>query len=358
MVSGLLQRFLARSGVLPLLRREWRDDQSSATAKLEKRLDKQLASLKEQVDRMSALAEKLQRVDRLATAADRITSVDREVRMLRATLALNIQHRQTIEEHAAALDADRVSAHVGRAIGSARTETDPSVHIVIDELLPADTYNAVLDGIPPRVFFSQKDDAKQNLKLSQIDVAPERTLETLGFLENALIPRMMVPALLKKFEPYIRDFYIREYGPERGRQLAALPHEATGGRLMLRRPGYHLDPHLDPKRVVFTTLIYFARPGDSEAFGTTFYRINGTPTIDRTSTFYPESQGLTCDLVKMVPFKPNTAVSFLNVGSAHGADIPASSPKNTERYAYQFYVSPDPATRAALVGETETAVSE
>jgi hypothetical protein len=60
---------------------------------------------------------------------------------------------------------------------------------------------------------------------------------------------------------------------------------------MLRRPGYHLDPHLDPKRVVFTCLIYFARPGDSEAYGTSFYRINGTPKIDRTSTFYPESQG-------------------------------------------------------------------
>ena len=191
-----------------------------------------------------------------------------------------------------------------------------------------------------------------------LDVAPAWSLETLGFIENTLIPRMMVPALLRKFEPHIRDFYLREYGPERGPALAAIRHEATGGRLMLRRPGYHLDPHLDPKRVVFTCLLYFARPGDSEAFGTGFYRMNGTPKIDRTSTFYPGSQGIACDLVKMVPFKPNAAVAFLNWGGAHGADIPKSASVETERYSYQFYVSPDPAALAALLGETESAVAE
>jgi hypothetical protein len=356
--SGLLQRLLTRSGILPFLRGQWREDQASATAKLERRFDKQLAALKEQVDRMSALAERMQRIEPLVEAADRITTVDRDVRMLRATLALNIARRQNGGDDAAALDPDHVDAQVRRAVASARTETDPSVHVVINDLTPEDTYRALIDGIPPRIFFSQRDDAKQNLKLSQLDVAPERTLETLAFIEQQLIPQMMVPALLKKFEPHIRDFYLREYGSERGPRLAAIPHEATGGRLMLRRPGYHLDPHLDPKRVVFTCLIYFARPGDSEAYGTSFYRINGTPKIDRTSTFYPESQGLKCDVVKMVPFKANSAVAFLNYGGAHGADIPRTAPKDTERYAYQFYVSPEPRALAAIVGETEAAVAE
>jgi hypothetical protein len=356
--GGLLQRLLTRSGVLPFLRGQWREDQKSAAARLETRLDKQLASLKEQIDRMSALTEEMQRIEPLADVAERIGNVDRDVRMLRETLALNIAHRQQEAASATLFDAGRVGAHVQRAVGQARMETDPSAHILINSLMPDDTYRAVLDGIPPKVFFSQKDNAKQNLKLAQIDVAPDWTLKTLTFLEQALIPRMMVPALLKKFEPHIRDFYVREYGGERGPELAAIPHEATGGRLMLRRPGYHLDPHLDPKRVVFTCLIYFARPGDSEAYGTSFYRINGTPKIDRTSTFYPESQGLTCDVVKMVPFKANTAVAFLNYGAAHGADIPRTAPRETERYAYQFYVSPEPGALAALVGETEAAVAE
>jgi hypothetical protein len=74
------------------------------------------------------------------------------------------------------------------------------------------------------------------------------------------------------------------------------------------------------------------------------------PIIDRTSTFYPGTQGIACDLVKLVPFRPNTAVSFLNYGGAHGADIPKDAPAELERYAYQFYVSPDPAALAAVVG--------
>ena len=110
---------------------------------------------------------------------------------------------------------------------------------------------------------------------------------------------------------------------------------------MLRRPGYHLAPHIDPRRVVITGLLYLARPGDSEEYGTRFYRMNGTPTIDRSNTFYPETQGIQCDHVTTVPFRPNSAVAFLNAGAAHGAEIPKTAPRDTERYSYQFYVSPD-----------------
>jgi len=357
-VAGVLQRLLTRSGIVPVLRSQWRADQSAASEKLEARLDRRLASLKEQVDRMAVLAEKLQGFETLADSAERLKSISHEVRMMRATMMLDIEDRQKGPHGPGVYDADRVGAHVERAIASAPLETDPSVHIVMNDLLPPDTYEALLDGVPPRVFFSQRDNEKQNLKLSMLDIAPAWTFETLAFIENMLIPRMMVPVLLRKFAPHIREFYLREYGPERGPALAAIPHQATGGRLMLRRPGYHLDPHLDPKRVVFTCLLYFARPGDSEAFGTTFYRMNGTPTIDRTSTFYPGTQGITCDLVKMVPFRANSAVAFLNWGGAHGADIPKTAPANTERFSYQFYVSPDPAPLAAIVGETDSAIAD
>jgi hypothetical protein len=278
------------------------------------------------------------------------------MRVLRATMMLDIAERRRGTRDPRVFDAAYVGPHVERAIATARLQTDPSVHIVIDDLVPADTYQAILDGIPPRVFFSQRDEEKQNLKLSMLDIAPSWTFETLAFVDDTLIGRLLVPELLRRFEPHIREFYVREYGPQRGPAVATLPHEATGGRLMLRRPGYHLDPHLDPKRVVFTCLLYFARPGDSEGFGTTFYRMNGTPNIDRTSTFYPKTQGIRCDLVKMVPFRPNTAVAFLNWGGAHGAHIPKDAPKETERYSYQFYVSPEPSALAALTGETESAL--
>ena len=371
-MAGFLQRLLTRSGILPVLRTHWRADQSAAARKLEAHLDKRFAAITQHLDRLEAqhvdleaLTDHLRSLESLsksvgplAGAIDRIGKIDREVRVLHATLAQDIADRRTGSSRSDAFEFDRVVAHVNRAIGTAPVETDPSVHIVVDNLTPPETYDAMVDGIPSPIFFGQRDPIKQNLKLTSLDIAPERTLSMLAFLENVLIPRMMVPALLLKFQPHIRDFYVREFGPERGPALAALPHAATGGRLMLRRPGYHLDPHLDPKRVVFTCLLYFARRGDSEAFGTSFYRMNGTPKIDRTSTFYPEGQGIRCDLVKTVPFKPNSAVAFLNWGGAHGADIPKSATPETERYAYQFYVSPEPEALAALVGEAESAVAE
>ena len=43
---------------------------------------------------------------------------------------------------------------------------------------------------------------------------------------------------------------------------------------MLRRPGYKLTPHLDPKRATMTVLLYLARPGDSEQFGTSLYSVD------------------------------------------------------------------------------------
>jgi len=300
----------------------------------------------------------MRQLEPLIDSVDRMARMERDVRLMRETLGADITHRRRKVEYAALLTSPGIAAHVQDAIRRVPVQDDPSVHIVIDDLLPSHTYEALIDGIPPPSLFSQKDDTKQNLRLSNIHIAPEWTIQMLTFLEGELIPRMMVPALLQKLMPHIRDFYVREYGPDRGPALAAIPHEATRGRLMLRRPGYHLDPHLDPKRVVFTCLMYFARPGDSEAFGTTFYRMNGTPDIDRTNTFYPETQGIRCDPVKMVPFRPNSAVAFLNWGGAHGADIPKDAPKDTERYSYQFYVSPEPAALTALVGETESAVVE
>jgi hypothetical protein len=356
-VPGVLQRLLTRSGILPILRSQWRADQSSSTEKLEKRLDKRISELKTQIDRIEAIASRLN-VDAVNEAVQRITTVDRELRVVKVTMANDIAARRHGRDRTDVFAPNYVGPHVARTIANVPLHTDPSVHVVVNGLVPSDTYDAMLDGIPPGIFFSQRDSKKQNLRLEQLRIAPESTLRTLEFIEHVLIPQLMVPALLRRFEPHIRDFYLREYGPERGPQLAAIQHEATSGRLMLRRPGYHLDPHLDPKRVVFTCLLYFARPGDSEAFGTSFYRMSGTPNIDRTTTFYPETQGIACDLVKMVPFKPNSAVAFLNWGGAHGADIPNTAPADTERYSYQFYVSPERAALAAIVGDAEAAIAE
>jgi len=118
---------------------------------------------------------------------------------------------------------------------------------------------------------------------------------------------------------------------------------------MLRRPGYHLDPHRDPKRSMVTCLTYLARPGDSEAYGTQIFRVHDDVEAHYKQTYYPQKAGRTCELVKLVPFRPNTMLVFLNSRGAHGADIPPDAPADLERYSYQFYVAPLNDALSALV---------
>ena len=118
---------------------------------------------------------------------------------------------------------------------------------------------------------------------------------------------------------------------------------------MLRRPGYHLGPHRDPKRAMLTCLLYLAREGDSEAHGTQIFRVRDDSEASYKQTYYPGAEGRECELVKVVPFKPNTMLVSLNSTGAHGATIPADAPSDLERYTYQFYVAPLNEALAALI---------
>ena len=58
-MPGLLQRLLTRSGILPVLRTQWRADQAAASDKLEKRLEKHLSQLRSDIARLSTELAKL-----------------------------------------------------------------------------------------------------------------------------------------------------------------------------------------------------------------------------------------------------------------------------------------------------------
>ena len=345
----VIERLLNTIGVLPYLRRRWRDDQQRSSEKVEARFDRHLATVATRLEKLDGLPRApADTGERLEALEQRLRVVMRDAHRLEAALRVNTEHRE--RRHGShVFDEGRVARHVADAIARAELDTDPMPLVLVNGLLPPETYAALIDAIPPVEFFSDKDDRKQNFKLHTADVAPEWTVTVLSFMEDIVIPRMIVPALLKRLETEVRATYVSRYDETLGPQVAALSHTATAGRLMLRRPGYHLDPHLDPERAVVTCLIYFARPGDDESFGTSFYRIDGAPVINRRNTFFPQNEGYRCDLVKTVPFRPNTAVAFVNARGAHGAGIPISAPAGTQRYAYQFYVSPDPGALASLI---------
>jgi hypothetical protein len=100
---------------------------------------------------------------------------------------------------------------------------------------------------------------------------------------------------------------------------------------------------------MLTCLMYLAREGDSEGYGTQIFRVHGDAEADYKQTYYPEQAGGRCELVKVVPYRPNSMLVFLNSRGAHGADIAADAPSELERFTYQFYVAPLNEALSALI---------
>ena len=92
--------------------------------------------------------------------------------------------------------------------------------------------------------------------------------------------------------------------------------------------------------MAITGLFYFARPGDSDAYGTQLFEVDRPFVQSELKTIFPEQHGLRCTLARTVPYRANTLFAFVNSVAAHGATLPADAALK-ERYAYQFYVKPD-----------------
>jgi hypothetical protein len=84
---------------------------------------------------------------------------------------------------------------------------------------------------------------------------------------------MIQPAVLAKFREPLTN-WLREALPVLGDEpLRGLRINCSDGRIMLRRPGYRIPPHRDPKWGFITCLMYLAREGDDERWGTQLYTV-------------------------------------------------------------------------------------
>ncbi|MBI4888585.1 MAG: hypothetical protein HY824_15925 [Acidobacteria bacterium] len=309
-------------------------------------VQQELGALRKQVRALSNHMERLETT--LAGISEQAARADRAAAQVKFTIRLNDKHRDTVAQLASVLDERRVIEHVQRAIAASPLETDPYPHIVVQDLLPHEFYKVLRDAIPPQPFFADRDPIKQNLK-AQMDFGPTLSVRVLGFLEDVIARQAIRPAVVERFHEPLQQLYDTIFGPEFRDRANQLPQSASDGRLMLRRPGYYLAPHRDPKRSMLTCLLYLAGPRDDEAYGTQIFRVADDHEAAFTHTYYPEEHGSRCELVKMVPYRPNTMLVFLNSSGAHGATIPVDAPAGLERFTYQFYVGPGPDALNALI---------
>ena len=301
-----------RTALLPDFRRAWSKDVDASVKTLQRELSRvqaELSSLRQAHDALAVKEWMQSREPLLATLDDR-------------------------------LRLEPIRAHILNAVARAQVCTDPTTHAVIENILPADFYELVNAAIPPAELFPSRDPVKQDFHIDEhLAGAPAFTQRVWSFFDEDVVAGVLAPALHDRFHAAVIDHYAETAGGDFGARAAAISHRGFAGRLHLRRPGYHLKPHLDPKRVVITGLVYFARPGDSEAYGTQLFRVDKPFTSSTMGKFYPEDEGLPVQLARTVPFRPNMLLAFVNSKAAHGATLPPDASLR-ERYAYQFYVKP------------------
>jgi hypothetical protein len=243
--------------------------------------------------------------------------------------------REEFEQLAVQLDPARVAAHIDAAVDRASLDSDPFPHIVVDNWLPTDIYDAMVRGVPPAVFFADREPSRQRMRVP-FAMAPAYAQRVWRFISN-VVDSSLQDALNRKFACAVNE-YVRGFCPELPTSTDLTLH-ASDGRIMLRRPGYVIAPHRDPKWGFLTGLVYLARKGDNEAYGTQLYRVREDGDAPTDKPYYVSADR--CDLVKSVPFRANTLFVFINSLGAHGASIPADAqPPTLERYVYQFRLGP------------------
>jgi hypothetical protein len=161
------------------------------------------------------------------------------------------------------------------------------------------------------------------------------------------VDRAIVPAAEEKFAGAL-DAIIGRYWPRLGSwRKSGVRLSVRNSRLLLRRPGYEIRPHRDPRWAFLTCLIYLQKRGADHVYGTQLYRLKQEREARHNSPFWVDERD--CELVRDVPGGRNSALIFLNSTGVHGASIPADAPADLERYVYQAQLSPDEGTRRRLI---------
>lgn len=299
--------------------------------------------------RPSTLVRTFAKVDQLGDATRDLATAVEGLR-LRTEQLIEIHRRDAeqrahLEQLSSILDPEGIERHVIAAVVAAPLHTDPFPHLVVEGWLPRKVYNCFIRGLPPAIFFADREDRRHRLPVP-LPLAPAYSVQVWRFMADQIVGRMLHRALSDRFGGVVRD-YVRSFCPSLPEDEEFTLHPSDG-RILLTHPGYVITPHRDPKWGFVTSLAYLARNGDNEAYGTQLYRVQGDDEAPSGRPFYIDERR--CELVKTVPFRPNTLLAFLNSRGAHGASIPADAqPPTLKRHVYQFRLGPDNHTIARLL---------
>ena len=301
----------------------------------------------------------LKQVETLASEVRGLTSkldtVERHEQQLRAIMAADAAGDERVVRFQALLDEERLARHVQKSIARAVLQSDPFPYCIVDDLFPGRYYDALVEAIPPVELFSDLPVNKQQLTVP-FSMAPRFSQIVWAHMADVATTNIVAPAVIDKFREPLVQWLQRSFPATSEDPLRGIEMKCTDGRIMLRRPGYRIPPHRDPKWGFITCLMYLARPGDDEKWGTQIFRVADDREARGANPHWIAQQQ--CAWVADVEFRPNRVLVFLNSEGAHGAHIPEDAqPPDLERYTYQFRLGPErqsiDALRSSLTPEQQ-----
>ena len=297
------------------------------------------------------------RTERQTEMAELIASVG-QIKQMLATLTLRESQLRAIMEADAALEDaseklaalvadDQIAQHIREAVAAAPLRMKPFPHAFVRNLFPTPFYKALLRGLPPVELFDDQPVNHQQLVVP-LSMGPSYSRRIWKHLSWVIVPQVLAPAMVDKFRATLEEWIAANWPTLAGSPLGPpMDMNQSGGRIMLRRRGYTIKPHRDPKWGFLTCLMYLARPGDPEEWGTQLYAVDEDHEDKSAAPHWVDPKH--CRLVSEAPFRQNSALLWLNSVGAHGAFVPDDAPADLRRFTYQFRVGPTAEAIPALL---------
>ena len=288
----------------------------------------------------------LHSLDEVERLHGQVHGLETRVRQLVAAHESSEKTLEQLRTALAAFDPGRIRSHVAGAVAAAPFASEPFPHVLIDKLLPENAYHQLVKAIPPRVFFEHLDLNHQEVMVPS-DLAPLFSREIWAAFYDRVVTEALVPGLVDKFREPLDRLVCRYWPTHRSLGDANIRLELLMSRILLRRPGYVIKPHRDPRWAFVTCLVYLPPRNAQRFFGTQLCAVRCEPDHRSPGALWMEDTDV--EVVKSVPGHPNTALAFVNGTGAHRASIPEDVASDTERYLYQLQLGPSVASQRRLL---------
>jgi len=288
----------------------------------------------------------LHSLDEVERLHGQVHGLETRVRQLVAAHESSEKMLEQLRTALAAFDPDRIRSHVANAVAAAPLASEPFPHVLIDKLLPENAYHQLVKAIPPRVFFEHLDLNHQEVMVPS-DLAPLLSREIWAAFYDRVVTDALVPGLVDKFREPLDRLVCRYWPMHQSLEDANIRLELLMSRILLRRPGYVINPHRDPRWAFVTCLVYLPPRNAQRFFGTQLCAVRREPEHRSHGALWMDDTDV--EAVKSVPGHPNTALAFVNGTGAHRASIPEDVASDTERYLYQLQLGPSAASQRRLL---------